>query len=251
MLAAAVARRCVVDLAGASLCPGDELLQRRRRHGRVHHDHARLAPDQRNRREIVDRLERQLRVERRADRVRLRGEKQRVPVRRGFRNDVGADRRARARPVLDDDRLPEPLRQLLRDHAHRPVDCPARRERHDHAHGARRVVLRGGGRPRAERRDRNQPGISVRTRPHGALLSQSACIVRGRIRAVKRRRREAVGIGRHRFACAAAAADCLSFLQWLRDGRVREAPVLRVAALRARRHRRAPFRRFDARGPTL
>src|SRR5689334_6371087 len=59
MLAAAVARRSIVDLAGAFFHVRDELRQRRDRQRRIDDDDTGLAADQRDRREVVDRLERQ------------------------------------------------------------------------------------------------------------------------------------------------------------------------------------------------
>ena len=156
VLAAAVARRRVVDLAGPRLHVRDELLERLRRKGRIDDEDAGLAADQRDRREVLDRVERELRVERRADRVGLRREQQRVAVGRRLRDHFAADRRARAGLVLDDDLLAPALAEFLRDHAHRAVDRAAGRERHDDAHGARRELLRvwRRGEARAERERR-------------------------------------------------------------------------------------------------
>ena len=83
MLTAAVARRRVVDLAGPLLHVGDEFLERLHRQRRIDDQHAGLAADERDRREVLDRIVGELRVERRADRVGLRREQQRVAVRRG------------------------------------------------------------------------------------------------------------------------------------------------------------------------
>jgi hypothetical protein len=47
-----------------------------------------------------------------------------------------SERAAGAADVLDIELLPEPLGELLRDHARGDVGHPARRERHDHLDGA-------------------------------------------------------------------------------------------------------------------
>jgi hypothetical protein len=56
---------------------------------------------------------------------------QRVSVRPGPRDDVAADRAARARTVVHDERLPEPFLQLLSYHSRQAVSAAARRERDD------------------------------------------------------------------------------------------------------------------------
>ena len=67
---------------------------------------------------------------------------QRVAVGLRLGGGLGADVAARARPVVDDDALAEPLRQRLRDDARRGVDAAARRPGHDQPDRLVRVVLR-------------------------------------------------------------------------------------------------------------
>ena len=150
MLAAAVARGCVVDLARVRLHVGNELLEVVDGQRRIHHEHAGLARDQRHRDEIVDGIEGKLRIQACADRVGLRCEQQRIAVGGRLGDDVRTDRRTGAGLVVHDDALTESLRQLLGDHAHRPVDGASRRKRNDDADGSIRIALRGCGR-RTER----------------------------------------------------------------------------------------------------
>jgi hypothetical protein len=111
MLAAAVARRRVVDLARALLHISDELGERLHGQRRIDDQHARLAADQRDGRKVLDGIVGELRVQRGADGIGLRREQQRVAVGRCAGDDLAADRRAGAGLVLDHDLLPEPLSQ--------------------------------------------------------------------------------------------------------------------------------------------
>ena len=78
----------------------------------------------------------QLVVEMRIDRVRRkRRHEQRVPIGLLVRRHRRADVAGRTRPVVDDDRLAQPLRQRVGDHARRRVDATARRPRHDQLDG--------------------------------------------------------------------------------------------------------------------
>ena len=87
---------------------------------------------QRDRRKAGDRVIAEVLVERGADGERARAcEQQRVAIGLGRRDELRREGAAGARPVLDDDRLAEPGRQMLRDEACHHVDRPARRERHD------------------------------------------------------------------------------------------------------------------------
>ena len=181
VLAAAVAGRRIVDLAGPRLGVGDQLLQGLHRQRRIDDDDARFATDQRDRREVVDRIESQVRIQGRTDRIGLRSQQQRVAVGRRLGDELAADRRSRAGLVLDEDRLPETLGQLLRDQAHRAVDRASRRKRHDDAHRPRRVVLRIDA-TRASDADRkhkrgHEPNVRVRLREHGILRERGLSLV--------------------------------------------------------------------------
>ncbi len=107
----------------------------------MHEQHRLLAREQRDRREVLHRVVGQLRVERGADRVRVRGEQQRVAVGRRFHHLGAAEHRALAGLVLHHHLLAELLRHLLRDHAHRAVGGAAGRIRHHHPDRARGIVL--------------------------------------------------------------------------------------------------------------
>src|SRR5271168_1058204 len=65
-----------------------------------------------------------------------------VTVRRGARDEFGANIAAGPRPVLDDELLPEPLRQRLSQEARDDVGCIAGRKTKDDAHRPRRIGLR-------------------------------------------------------------------------------------------------------------
>ena len=142
VLAATVTRRRVVDLAWARLHIGNEILQGVYRKRGDDDQHPGLAADQRNRREVFDRIERELRIQGGADGVGLRRKQQGIAVGRRLGDHLTADGRARAGLVLDDHALTEALRQLLGDEAHRPVDRASRRERNDDAYRPVRVALR-------------------------------------------------------------------------------------------------------------
>ena len=80
-----------------------------RDHDDVRHDH-----DERDRREVLDRVEAELHEVRR-DRLRgVGGDEQRVAVGRRLRGHVGGDRVRRAGPVLDHERLAEDRAQTCR-----------------------------------------------------------------------------------------------------------------------------------------
>ena len=84
-------------------------------------------------REIAQRVVGELRVYRGRDGVGGRDREQGVPVGRGFRDDTAAYRSARARAVVDDDLLPDPLGELYRYHARGDIGLPAGRETDDDA----------------------------------------------------------------------------------------------------------------------
>ena len=96
-----------------------------------------------DRREVLHRVVRHLRVDADVDRERRDvAEQQRVAVGRRLGDGVGADHAARAGAVVDDDRLAERLGQRLLHDARIEIDRAARRERHDDADRLRRIRLR-------------------------------------------------------------------------------------------------------------
>jgi hypothetical protein len=97
-----------------------------------------------DRREIAQRVERHAAVEMWIDRdLAVRKQPYRVAVGRRLGDQLGGDVAVRARPVLDDHRLAERLRQLLRQHARRDVGRAAGRDRNDEADRARRKLGEG------------------------------------------------------------------------------------------------------------
>ncbi len=120
------ARRRVVQLAGLRLRERDQLAHAVCAGRRVHHQHGRHGGDQRDRREVLAEIERQVRRHRRVDHVGDRAEKQRVAVLRRARRIFGRDVARRARPVLDHELLAERIAQMRRPAPATP-DRPRRR----------------------------------------------------------------------------------------------------------------------------
>ena len=110
-------------------------------HGRMHDDDVGLFAQHRHRREILQRVVRQLRIEDGIDGDAHAGDKERVAVRPRLGDDVGADRAAGPAAVVHHDRLPEGVRQPRRDRARHQVHRAAGRERHHYAHRPRRIRL--------------------------------------------------------------------------------------------------------------
>ena len=117
-----------------------------------HHDVGR-ACGAGDRRDVAQEVEAQLLIERVVDRVRRHPLQQRVAVRRRLHHRLGPDVAAGARPVLDQDRLAEPLGEPLRHQAGEDVGAAAGSEADDDADRLRRISLRGSG-----ARDRRQRG---------------------------------------------------------------------------------------------
>jgi hypothetical protein len=125
----------------------------------MHGEHQRAGADQRDRREIPDRVVGQLLVEGRVDRVAARDQRDRVAVRSRPRHDFRSHDAVGARAVLDDHLLPQALAELGRDDAADRVVPAAGREQRNDPHRLRRVRLlgdRGDG-------DRQQQGESRET----------------------------------------------------------------------------------------
>ena len=97
----------------------------------------------RDRREVLDRVVRQLAIDVGQDRVRAgRVEQQRVAVRRRLRDELRADAAAGAGAVLDDERLAELRAHAVGENPRDAVDAAAGRERNDDAHRLDRIRLR-------------------------------------------------------------------------------------------------------------
>ncbi len=93
--------------------------------------------------EILHRIERQVGVDGRIDRVRAdRIDVQRVAVGLRFRHVLGSNVAGGARPVLGDHLLAPLLREFLAERTGENVRSAARRERYDDADRPRRIILR-------------------------------------------------------------------------------------------------------------
>src|SRR5262245_60008748 len=100
-----------IDLGGMGLRVGDKLGNRLGRNRWVHHHDVGGVDKRRDWRDVTEEMEIELLVKRRVDCVRRSGEKQRVAVGICVHDSLGADIGSGSRPVLDDMRLAEPLRQ--------------------------------------------------------------------------------------------------------------------------------------------
>ncbi len=137
-----VAGRRHVELAGIGLGVGDQFGNRLDRQRRMHHHDVGKANDARDRLHLLHEIEIELVVERGVDRVRRRDQQQRVAVRRGAQHGLGRDIGAAARPVLDDEGLPELFRQPLPHQARREVRRAAGRITDHEANRPRWIGLR-------------------------------------------------------------------------------------------------------------
>ena len=124
------AGRRVVQFAGIGFDQRNELLEVCRRHRRMHHQHQRDRGELADRREILDRIERQL-LHPRIDRKRDGGDEKRVAVRRGFGDGCRADHAAAAGAVVDDRGSRPGVGEALRDHPRDDVGRAAGHERDD------------------------------------------------------------------------------------------------------------------------
>src|SRR5215510_11813870 len=98
--------------------------------------------DASDRRDVADEIEIELVVERRIDRVGRSDQEERVAVCRRAHDRFGTNIAARARPVLDDEWLAQPLGQPLTHRTGDEVVSAARRDWHDQTHRPRRIGLR-------------------------------------------------------------------------------------------------------------
>ncbi len=176
LVAGADPGRREVDLARIGLGVGDELRHRLHRHRRIDHDDLRLVHHAGDRGDVADEVEAELRIERRVDRRRRPDREQRVAVRRRAHDRLGGDVRPRPDPVVDDERLPELLRQPLRDHARQDVLHAAGGGADHQPHRPCRIGLRPG-----SARERGQGGarselqeLAARTM-HDGLIGRQGC----------------------------------------------------------------------------
>ena len=129
----------VLDLMRARVQQRGELLEILHRHARIHGERHRRRRGEAERHEIPKDVERQLRIERRVERMGARHEEQRVAIGGRPRHRLGADVAARANAVLDNDLLVPELCPFVGDHAGGEIGRAAGRERHDEVHRLRRI----------------------------------------------------------------------------------------------------------------
>jgi hypothetical protein len=137
-------------------------------------------PDETDRGEVLDRVVGQLLVDSGADGERRhRREKQRVAIRRRFRDRACGDQRAGANPVVDNDRPLELVLQLSGQEAHQDVGAAAGRKRTDEGHGPAWIIVSlgiravGGGHGQSESK-------SERSDPHGiSVPCRGVCCLHG------------------------------------------------------------------------
>ncbi|MNV61596.1 hypothetical protein D3C71_1541090 [compost metagenome] len=147
MARCARARRPHVDLVALPSDVGDQLLHIGGLDVGADHQHVRHRGQQRDGREVLDRVVRNARIQRRVDAMRAGGgQQQRVAVRRGRGHLLGGDGAVGAALVLDDDALAQRLARFRRDRARQDVRRAARRVRHDQRDGFGRIGLRLRGR---------------------------------------------------------------------------------------------------------
>jgi hypothetical protein len=180
MVRGAAARRRIVELPRLSLGERDELLDRSRRQRRM--DDQREAADRggSDRRESIDRVIRNARLQRDVGNVRARGHQQRVAVGGCLGHGLGADVAARAGAIVYDHGNVEFLGELLAEHARQDVDARARRVRHDHANRTvrirflrRRGTERGKARHDAQQRNDRAPQRRSRWRRTSGINGSS------------------------------------------------------------------------------
>ena len=156
------------ELARVRLGVGDELALGLRRQRRVADDHERNRREHGHGFEILQRIERQLRVEADVGRKRSGGaDTERVAVGRGLGHQGQADVAAGARPVVDDDLLAQAFIEARHQHADHGVGASAWRKGDDHAD---RLVGKATalclGRRVGEPRNRQQGGGTSRQQLH-------------------------------------------------------------------------------------
>src|SRR5262245_3741610 len=101
---------------------------------------------------IADEIETKLIVEGRVDRVAGEDQKKRIAVRLRPHDRLRADIAARARSIVDNELLAQPLRELLSNQTSYCVGRTARRVADDDAHRPRRIGLRSRGSPHGRQR---------------------------------------------------------------------------------------------------
>src|SRR6476659_4301862 len=135
---AARAARCKRKLTGPRLCKRNEIFDAARRDRRMNDEHIRYLRNERNRREVLHRIERKLAIQRHINRVSTYSTHQNgVTIRRGLGDRIRADVAACTGAVIDDYRLIPALAEGLPDCSRNDVERSACGKRHDIAYCSR------------------------------------------------------------------------------------------------------------------
>ena len=121
---------------------GNELRNGRDRNGWMDFKDKRSADDVCDRRDVADEVVIEFVVESRIECIGRGDHKERISVARRTRDRFGGNMGTGPRPVLDDERLTEPLRQPLADQTCGNVGRAASRKSDDDAHQTRWIALR-------------------------------------------------------------------------------------------------------------
>ena len=138
--------RSIGDLAGLLLRGVDQLLHGAHvQCGRIHRDREHESPRQRDRREVIRGIVRQLLEQAGVERVGAEiAQEDGVAVGRRTLHVLGTDDRRAAGAVVDHDRLPERFAHLGTYGARKEIGTAPRGKRHDQANRLRRIALPGG-----------------------------------------------------------------------------------------------------------
>ena len=166
------AGRAYRQLAWIGFGIGDQFLHVRHRQRRMREQQERRGGHLRHRREILDHVERHALVQPLVENGGNVQEQERAAVGRGLGGVIDTRHTARSHPVLDHDRLLEPLLQPLGERAADGVHAAAGRDRHDQRDWARGIAC---GRLRVERsndadRNRENGGHERASRAHSLFL---------------------------------------------------------------------------------
>src|SRR6516164_11214389 len=142
--------------AGIGLGISDELGNRFGRNRWIYYHDEGVADDAGDWRDVAEKNEIELVVERRVDRVRGTYHEQRVAVRWRAHDRLGGNIAGSTWPALDDEWLAEPLRQRLTDQARDDLDYATGRKADDDAHRPRGAGLRPSETRHGRERGRNR-----------------------------------------------------------------------------------------------
>ena len=181
MIGGADTRRAVVQFAGLAFGERYELLHGFDAKLRIDHHDVRIGGGHRDRREILQRIVRQLFIDGGVDRDRSGlAEQQRVAVGLGFVDEIGADDRTGTAAVLDHDRLPDRLADPFGNDARDRVGAAAGGVGHDQPNRVRGIFVgvRGERRCQCGRRQRKGERNAPRMCSHGLSLPDRFLLTR-------------------------------------------------------------------------